>query len=542
MRFIFNSDTRASRISKSVKKHLATYGKDLPLSQVREATAVMYGYRGWNDLLSQVGSEHPSPYDDELPAADISVRTQSYTQRLSEALGISSDLAHSVVMAVAPSGRANQSPQLPITSIIDERHIRSMAKFISQKYQNITPVTVSRFRGFHIEDMIIQGHIRNADLLVSDDGHEVFFGTSGSRPPNYSTPLVTDCFGNFMHEAGLARPAIQNSLDANPDVLSTLLRLDRRALEMLRGAPSFSSDTYRLCFSIPDDAPFRTLLNEYPMLATEIERAAHSVRMRYYDTSAIDIITSIDPLSSYSSHVLSYVAQEWPLVAKPSVDGINETTRSIMRTLVVHDKGIMPWHIAFLSLAPRGAIPESSDQLRSALTFIDSNTNIFRDDSFGIRPDMFYNEFRSRFGYDWRKLSAFSTRHEMHEVNVATEIGSTMINMAAFELQRLDRTPSAFDNPVSRIIGLRYLERATGNLGYYAATEKIKSFRSSTDGLTYGTPDYTVAAWKSLFDSGFLSAEFRHLTATEIVNSVGVEAAEAIFMNPEQKRQVPLTN
>lgn len=105
MRIHFVSDERPTRVAKSLRKHLAALGHMFPFTTVREATAVMYGYRNWNDLRAQVGSAPASPADQDSDASVVAERRLAFVDALVSKLAIPRDRAEAAIDAVGPMSR-----------------------------------------------------------------------------------------------------------------------------------------------------------------------------------------------------------------------------------------------------------------------------------------------------------------------------------------------------------------------------------------------------------------------------------------------------
>ena len=88
MRILFATSQRAQRVSKHLKSKLAQLGRSFPYSRIQSATAVMYGYANWNDLLGRCGGTTPSPLDGAIPTAEIDARAAAFASRLSLALSL----------------------------------------------------------------------------------------------------------------------------------------------------------------------------------------------------------------------------------------------------------------------------------------------------------------------------------------------------------------------------------------------------------------------------------------------------------------------
>jgi hypothetical protein len=523
MRIAFSSDTRPTRISKSIKNRLEAQGLPFPYSKVREAVAAMFGYRGWNDLLSQIGKGVPSPYDDQVNAAACAERAAVFSSRLSIALDLPKGDAAEVLAAVGPMSRTGEAKP---ADGISAGHIRSMASLISQRYPRISPVSSGRFSGFRIEGMIVRGRMLNVDLTTSEDG-DLFYGPAGDQP-HQGQQTRKDHVGNFLHDNGLARPLANGESDVSPLVLSTLSRLDLEVLGMLRGAPSFSCDTYRIARTIPRGSAFRTQCLEYPMLAGEIERAARAGRA-HGSRPDRTVIDADDPVDVFVELALDAGGTEWPLLDMPSHDHVTEVARTILRMLLVHDAGIAPLHVAFLSLGSDSGVPRSSEQLKAALSFIDANPRIFRDDGLAISPEGFFSELFGRFGGNWLRLASYASRSEMMAVDVADEIGTTLILAAVAEVDGLDKIPEPKGRPATRIIGRRIAFEAMHGLGYAAAGEKLARFRAMLPHLSRTSPQWADAGLAALVRSGFLPDDGR--SAVDIVDSFGM-GPTALFLEP----------
>lgn len=514
MRIDFSSDVRPVRISKSIKKRLDEEGRGFPYSQVREAAAVMFGYHGWNDLLAQVGVSKPSPYDDELDEAERFERAQLFAKRLARALDLPSEQASKVVRAVGPMSRSPHG-----AADTASPHVRSVAYHVSQRYPRISPAFRGRFSGFRIEGLIVRGRMMTVDLLTAADG-DVIYGTPEDSRFSEKTPQ--DELGLFLHDNGLGRPPVLGDLAISPLVLETLSRLDCDVLDLLRGAPAFSCDAYRLARSIPQSSAFLAECVEYPLLAAEIERAAEAGRKNrgVPDRTVID---SEDPLDALARLALTSCKQRWPIIEPPTASRVRDVSETVLRMHLSGGPGVSPCHLAFLGLAPDEGIPRTSEQLRAAIGFIDNNPHVFAEDGLCVAPSAFFAELGQRFDNNWLRLSAYASRSGLPSVDVPGEVGTILVMAAAAEIDALDRMPDPVGRPATLVVGRHFARKAIGNLGFAGAIEKLAGLREAVPLLSRVSPRWADLGMAALRRAGFVPDDGR--SAMQIVRSFGMGAA-----------------
>ena len=407
MQIRFSSGERPTRVSKSIRKRLADAGHDLPYSRVREGVASMYGYRSWNDLLGNVGKGPRTPDDVDLAPSEARERHDAFAVRLSAALGIPATVAEDVIAAVGPtSGRVRTTFDVVAAVERMSRHLTASAEriepfrlgdlvgFVATEH----PVAVGRAR-YAFED-----GVRGFSILVSDDGKRVVYERLSGRhpvPTGRSRALQDDQFGRHLQSAGLlAANSDPGKGEPHPLVHDTLSRLAPRALRLLRSAPCFSPEAFGMAASLDDGAPFAKLVDDFPLLASEFENVAHSL----HDGALTDdanrekrkaILTSGDPLGLYVERARSFADRAWPHLPFDG-GGAKRAVTDTCKIEVLRDLGVQPWHIAFLSFAPREKLPTTAAQVAAMIDFVEDMTCLFKE---GVRMEP--RDFYGSFDGDW---------------------------------------------------------------------------------------------------------------------------------------------
>lgn len=99
---------RAKRVAKLIKRESGSLGYTLNISKCQAATALMFGFENWNQLLAQAMRDDTS-WDDEVAAPQVAMRIAQYVKALSTA-GIAAADAVRIVETVQPTVRPSTAP------------------------------------------------------------------------------------------------------------------------------------------------------------------------------------------------------------------------------------------------------------------------------------------------------------------------------------------------------------------------------------------------------------------------------------------------
>lgn len=427
MRISFVSDERPRRIAKALKNRLAALGHDLPFAKVREATAGMFGYRSWNDLLGQCGRSQPSPGDQDVSAEEAAERRRRYVERLASGLNLPIDVAAAAVDEVGPTSRRRAAFDLDAAIQRMARNLSARGP-IEVRIQPSGASTTKPSEGFRLGNDLID------QLLVCDDG-------------SLSNGKVM--IGRMLQGAGLLEGGAAE-VEPDPMVERTLKRLDRKALRLLRAVPHFSSDAYEIARGLTDGSPFVRLVDELPMLAAEIEHLAHARRnaLRETDDLREDMILSGEPMQRYLDVVGRFAVRKWPGIPFDRKDA-ERTVRAVGGIAVLEDLGLQPWHVAFLALVPDSKLPRSPRQMVAAMRFAEAWTGAFSPQDLGMTPAA----FDSGFDGDWvaiqeeARASAYTLTSAFGEI--AADVTALHAMKSGVDLDR------ALERPVEGILARR---------------------------------------------------------------------------------------
>jgi len=538
MRIQFVSDERAKRISKSIKNALADLGHDLPYSRVREATAAMFGYRNWNDLLAQAGKSVPSPYDHEVSVEEAALRRSAYVERLASVLGISPEVAAATVDGVGPTSRKGRlaAPVWTWAAALDR-----MARHLSRHMVFVEPAGVGQCEGFLIQlgrdafrGQFVQAVRDQFVLAVAADGSEVVFGRDhDSILRTDGRGLHNEVFGSMLQKAGLLAGESAVEVTPHPLVLATLSRLDGDALSLLRTVPAFTPCAYEIAYDIPEDAAFRNLVRELPMLGSEIQSVA---RTREADTrgsrnrsNAREImIGSDDPLDRYLTIVMDAPSRVWPGLVPPDRASAERALRAVGRFEVAEGSGLLPLDVALLSHAPESCLPKTPEQMAACMLFSQRDSVLF-ESAVGLRPADFFRELEQEFGGNWNVLRG---RHHSSKLRFvpAGPIGDTVAQKLALELGF--HHGEFFHFRITKAIYTRLLPVIAEGRGCIALEEILDRWYSRCPERE-GEPVEVrvVGRFDDMSSTGLLPERLRNRSARELLELIGLDLAD--ILDPE---------
>ncbi len=409
MRIEFTSHARPERIAKALRGELLRLGHDIRYTRVREATAAMFGYASWNDLLGRAGKCAPDPSDQDAGEAVASARRETYATRLADELGIPREAAAAAVDAVGPTSRRGAR------GFDAEAAKRRIARYLSSSGEAL------RVEG----ETIVVPYRRWGK--PAEMRYEV-------RPDGRVTGPDTGLLGGSLQAAGL-------SGDDDPegqDVPETLRWLDARALRLLRGCPSFSAVVYEKVRKMGPDEPLARLFDEVPWLAMEIQ-VERDMRRMCNDTPhmreaieygrlirlQVEFLASTDPFDAYLGLVADHVEREMP--GLPFDRGAAAgAIRALGRFGVLAGEPPSRRHVAFLSQGPSKAWPRSREDAEAAIRFIGLRRDLFRPYS-PVQPDGFFAEFDG----DWVRYAAEADATDLAISEVYGEVAAAVIRAGA---------------------------------------------------------------------------------------------------------------
>lgn len=100
MRFHLSSVARAKRASKSLQKQLSANGVETSLPACQNVVAEMYGYAHWRELEANVGTQPPSPDDENVDVAEVEARWRRQTMLIERHFPTLKSKASDIIRAV----------------------------------------------------------------------------------------------------------------------------------------------------------------------------------------------------------------------------------------------------------------------------------------------------------------------------------------------------------------------------------------------------------------------------------------------------------
>lgn len=406
--FRFSSSERPTRIAKALTRAFEASGHPFPHSKIREATAVMFGYRNWNDLLGQVGKHSLTALDQDVSSAEADARRVRYIASLKTSLGAPAAAIAAVVDQVGPSSSAKKPGDLKGGAW--QETIERLARGFEAMSFNLSPVSEKELQGFEFWVKRARGERLRGLALPDQYGYRLLTGEDGSLKfvslPLHAPGSEDDAefdggefLGRMLQKAGLLSSEVPPSSVNVPYIRETLSRLDGKAVQLLQAVRSFDTRAYDLARSLPNTSAFRAAVEEAPMLGAVLTHRAHA-EANHYDYPN-EPTTSSNPLQAFAAQAEAFAAKRWqglefdPLRAQAVIGAVG-------RVVVLHDLGLLPWHIAFLSYAPDDALPKTPGQMKAAMGFIEAATDLFGEGM--IAPHDFYREFEERHGNDWARI------------------------------------------------------------------------------------------------------------------------------------------
>lgn len=107
MKYALSNDARARSVAKDLVKLAKDFNVKLPLTSAQKATAGLFGYTDWNDLMSEIGGG-VGPEDHELTAADLDAR-RTLQRGVLLGMGFDAPQAERIISLLRPTGRTEAS-------------------------------------------------------------------------------------------------------------------------------------------------------------------------------------------------------------------------------------------------------------------------------------------------------------------------------------------------------------------------------------------------------------------------------------------------
>lgn len=528
LRIHFHSPEFPESVVKSLRRRLKHMGHAVPLGRMREATALMYGYGKWNELLGRVGQSTPFLSDQEVGPTVAAERSAVFAERLAQALDLPVHVAAEVVAATGPTSRRSMG----VVPFDWDGAVLRMAGAISASARSIEATSIGKFDGFRVA---VAGPHSDWAILVDEAGAAIYCKAHGERPLSLRDRMsFGGLFGRRLQDAGLSTAG--EVRDPDPVVLRTLRRLDGRALGLLRTVPSFGEEVYRVARLVPEGSAFEDLVARLPMLGAEISHLAHDLhsddnqsRSKKQAAPREAMIASADPMRNYLDIVGDFARKAWPH-HKFDLQRARETVEAIGSVVVLEDLGLLPWHVAFLSFAPITKLPTTPAQLAAAMRFTEKWTTLFKP-QIGIDPHDFYREFDGDWALLRSTVAGMKGASFFHNLNeVAQTVTDALLGPRAASVQDYDVLPGRI---ALEILNRRLTPRLVAGRGMmdlfrpYDRWIAVHSNRGDE-----GREAYSDQAFLALSSSELLPADLRSLTPRELLLSLCIDPdayLEALF-------------
>lgn len=505
----FTSSERPTRIAKALTRAFEASGTRFAFSKVREATAVMYGYRGWNDLLGQIGKRPASPYDQDIETEEVSHRRALFIERMSKALDVGHEFVAATIDGVGPMSRATRKHGVTTWSQTVERLAAGLMALSSKVVQE----TVAGVSGARITLKPRGPRVVEYLLLVAPSGDIVWQNLKDDGPDRFDPD-----FGELLQNAGLLEHRDVEAAPPPEFLVSTLKRISGDALHILRTAPVFSVAAYDYVRATEEDAPIRRVLQQFPMLGVWFENRAHAESNRF--DNDFDPTRSKDPVATFLQ-AAEKLASQWPHPFDK--DGARRALVALGSEPLLTPYGLARTHVAFLSFAPAEALPKGSAQIRAAMRVAEDLDTAFTDGA--ISPAAFFREFRDRYGHNWIDLAALSYDDRRFADHLVTDIGNAVGMKLALELS-ID-TAKLNDNDATYEIGLRLARRVGEGLGFVEYNSKARAWYDSLN-EDDDAPEKEVVetGFANLSSTGLLPTDLQGLSARDLVERLQISLPE----------------
>jgi hypothetical protein len=418
MRLFFPSAHRADNIAKLFKKHLKKLEIKRTDDAIREALAVACGYRNRNEMLDVLASNKIETLaDEDTPTAEVVTRSTNFIEKFAKALNLERQQALIAYEAVLPFSGRSFVPK------ITKAQVEWLAANLTRRATEIKPIGVlnaadpKAFAGFS---------------LKLDDGHEYNLEVTGNGDlkDRKSQDLAA-----LLEEAGFFKipERINQQAVANLHILSTLSRLDAKALFVLRHARLFSSDSYRFARSIPDDAPIMRALHTYPRLSPHF-------RWQVETHAEIDLDDPA-PAATFAAEVRRLSLKKWPSLPAPLERALEISKKYL--AVKPGTEGCIPLVAAFLLHMPDDTHPRTTVDYQKCEAFLFTHSNLFEANGFAVSPVSFADAFKLHYNRNWERARNPGYIGSLITISLAASV----IAQAVRECGHADACSSDFEEP-----------------------------------------------------------------------------------------------
>lgn len=420
MRLFFPSAHRADNIAQLFKKHLKKLEIKRTDDAIREALAVACGYRNRNEMLNVLASNKvATPADEDTSAAEVASRSTHFIEKFAEALNLERQQAMIAYDAVRPFSGRSFLPK------ITKAQVEWLAANLTRRATEITPlgplkaVAPRTFAGFS---------------LTLDDGHEYKLEVAGNGDlkDRNSQDLAV-----LLEKAGFFKipERIEHQSVANLHILSTLSRLDAKALFVLRHARLFSSDTYRFARSIPDSAPLMRALHTYPRLSPHFRWQV--------ETHGEINLDDPTPLDTFAADVRQLSLKKWPSLPAP-LERVRDISKNYL-AVKPGTEGCIPLVVAFLIHMPDDTHPTTTVDYQKCEAFLFTHSGLFEANGFAVSHVSFADAFKSRYNKNWE----IARKPGYSGSLTASSLAASVIAQAARECGYANAYAGDFEEPES---------------------------------------------------------------------------------------------
>jgi hypothetical protein len=355
--------------------------------------------------------------DEDTPVSEVISRSTCFIEKFAEALNLDRQQVRTAYEAVLPFSGRSFLPK------ITKSQIEWLAANLTRRATEIKPIGTlndadpKAFAGFSLK-------------LDDGRGYDLEVAGNGDLKDRDDQDLAV-----LLEKAGFFKipERIDPQVVANLHILSTLSRLDAKALFVLRHARLFSGNTYHIARSIPDNSPMMRALNTYPRLSPYF-------RWQVESREEIDL-NDPSPLDNFAAEVRKLSLKKWPsLPATP--ERALEVSKKYL-TVKPGSEGCITLVAAFLMHMPDDALPTTTEEYQKCEAFLFSHSDLFELNGFAVSPLSFAAVFKSHYGKNWEEARKRGHRGSL----VASSLAASVIAQAAREIGYADASTGQFEEP-----------------------------------------------------------------------------------------------
>ncbi len=264
MRFHLKSTRRAKKVAQSLKRQLADRGRSLTLSECHAATARIYGYASWHELVKDTQRSRVKDQSDDAVSSDEAARRrQFHIEALADHLSLSQEEVGKIVTALAPTGhRKHENVRIPTAEELSATLttvIAGMDEEGESPFYEVLATMLRRLIGQGRQDIIDNavGLLKTPEMVEKAHIHMNLLGDTIAAPSAgrdharvlYAIHLL-DCPEVQVENVQALEDALrETAIPANAEILivpqawspQDLKRIDQvqRADLLLQGLPAF---------------------------------------------------------------------------------------------------------------------------------------------------------------------------------------------------------------------------------------------------------------------------------------------------------------